>query len=755
MKTTARADVPAVGKTLDASTAEGLLPALLASSVLRQGDWDALSADKREELSHLPDPQKLLARLVAENLLSDYQASRVALGKIGDLLLGNYRILDCLGRGAMGVVLKAEHLFLRRLVALKLVRLPAGSSSRLLERFGNEIAAISQLQHPHIVMALDAGVFHSPDPDAPVLHYLALEYVPGPDLEEYVRAHGPMKPEQACELTYQAASALAEVQAHHLLHRDIKPANIRLTEQGEAKLLDFGLARHFGHRLTDPGTTMGTAEYLAPEQAQDASRVDIRADLFSLGATLYWCLTGKAPFPSGGNILHDLARRRTQPSPSLRAWRPELPAELDQVVARLMALDPDDRYAAPEQVLQVLLPFLKPATRARHLLCAEAPVADQPAEQPDGLLPEISSSPRILIVDDEENLRLMCQLILEREGYHCEQAENGLRALEIIAQRPFDLVLLDIDMPQMNGVETLRRLRENPPQSHLKVIMFSGRATGDDMAELMVTGADDFLTKPFTALQLLARVKNGLRLKAALDQSDRLNQYLVAMNHELEQNLHARDSDLVHARNALVLALAELVAHRDTETGAHLLRLQRYVRCLAEEVSVLAAFNEQLTEPYIQMLEACAPLHDIGKAGLPDYVFLKPGPLTPQERKIMEAHTTIGADTLQKVARRHGFARAFLQIAVEITRHHHERYDGAGYPDGLAGDAIPLSARLLSLCDVYDALRSRRIYKPALSHDDTMEVMKKGAPGQFDPALFQVFLRCAGRFEQFYAQLVE
>src|SRR5207253_1617701 len=171
-----------------------------------------------------------------------------------------------------------------------------------------------------------------------------------------------------------------------------------------------------------------------------------------------------------------------------------------------------------------------------------------------------------------------------------------------------------------------------------------------------------------------------------------------------------------HVRNALVLALAKLVEYRDTETGAHLLRLQRYSRVLAEEAAGETVFAEQIDPTFVQMLVCCAPLHDIGKVGLPDHILLKPGKLEAEERTLMQTHTTIGADTLKAVMHRHGSALAFLQMAADIARHHHERFDGAGYPDGLAGDGIPLPARLVAICDVYDALRSRRSYKPALSH---------------------------------------
>jgi putative two-component system response regulator len=368
--------------------------------------------------------------------------------------------------------------------------------------------------------------------------------------------------------------------------------------------------------------------------------------------------------------------------------------------------------------------------------------------------PQSAHVHRILIVDDEASNRGLIAMVLASSGFQCEEAADGVLALEALRERPFDLVVLDIDMPRMKGTEVLKRLRESPPRPHLKIIMISGRATADEMAHMMLAGADDYLAKPFSRMQLQARVKTALHLKDAQDRSDRLHGHLLGANQELEQSLHARDSDLVHARNALVLALADLVAYRDHETGDHLLRLQRYCLLLAQRAAATPSFAGQIDANFIQMLECCVPLHDIGKAGLPDHILLKPGKLTPEEFAIMKTHTTIGADILQKVAKKHGFARAFLDMATDITRHHHERFDGKGYPDRLAGYGIPLAARIVAVADVYDALRSRRVYKPAFAHADVVRIMLRESPGHFDPALMQVFHECADQFEKLFEELI-
>jgi response regulator RpfG family c-di-GMP phosphodiesterase len=360
---------------------------------------------------------------------------------------------------------------------------------------------------------------------------------------------------------------------------------------------------------------------------------------------------------------------------------------------------------------------------------------------------------RLLIVDDEPANRALCRNMLEAICSQCSEAGDGEDALRAVESQRFDLVLLDIDMPKLNGREVLQRIRERPTTPHLKVIMVSGRVSGDDLAQLMRAGADDFLSKPFSAVQLRERVKAALRLKDAQDREDLGSRRIRAMNRELEQTLTARNSDLVHARNALVLSLAELVTARDSETGGHLRRLQHFCRCLCEAAAATPTFAAQIDSEFISLLECCAPLHDIGKVGIPDHILQKPGRFTPEERKVMETHTVIAAEVLQKVAHQHSAALGFLHMAIDVARHHHERYDGQGYPDRLAADQIPLAARVLAIADVYDALRSPRIYKPGMSHAEALKVLL-GEDGHFDPALLEVFrTKCTDEFEQLYESL--
>jgi response regulator RpfG family c-di-GMP phosphodiesterase/serine/threonine protein kinase len=730
------------------TSAPNVIQHLLASSLVLAEDWEALPEAVQAEISRCSNRRDTLELLVQHGLLTEYQSNRIESGSTFGLVLGNYRVLDRIGAGGMGIVFKAEHMDMRRTVAIKVFPLTLDQDPRLLSRFFVEMRAVAQLRHPNIVAAMDAGKIPGPDPGDPGLRYFVMEYAPGQDLEAYVRQRGPLAPAKACDLIHQIACALAEVHKFNLVHRDIKPSNIRVTPEDQAKLLDFGLARHFRNRMTEPGMALGTIDYIAPEQARDAAAVDIRADIYGLGGTLYWCLTGQVPFPPEGTIAEDLIRRLNSPPPSVRRLRPEVSAELDNVVGRMMAVNPEDRFANPQALMRTLLTFLKPESREHQW--------DQPANDKRAMLSTetvgIQRTHRVLIMEDEASIRMFCRQVLQAEGIQCDEAINGLQGLDAVRTKSYDLCLIDVDMPMMKGPEVLRHLREEPPCPNLKVVMISGQTSPDEMARMLSAGADDYLNKPFSLVQLQARVKAALRLKDAQDRSELLTSRLLAVNAELEHNLSSRDSDLVHARNALVLALAKLVENRDSETGAHLLRIQRYARALAEEAAATPMFATQIDQHFVEMLECCAPLHDIGKVGLPDHILLKPGKLAVDERILMQTHTIIGADTLKEVAKHHGAALVFLQMAIDITRHHHERYDGMGYPDRLAGTDIPLSARIVAIADVYDAMRSRRVYKPPLSHMATMQLMLEASSGQFDPALMPVFQRCAPRFEQIFQE---
>ncbi len=727
---------------------DSFLQGLLESELVSHEDWEQLPIVLRERLCEADDSE-LLDHLVEEGLLTDYQRGRIRAGTTFGLIMGNYRVLDRLGAGGMAVVFKAEHLVMRHQVAIKVLPITGEHDPRVRTRFAAEMRIVAQLRHPNIVAATDAGQILGPPPDQTMLTYMVMEYVPGQDLEEMIRLQGRLPPARACSFIHQIASALVETSKFNLIHRDIKPSNILVTPEDQAKLLDFGLSQRHDHRLTEPGTVLGTIDYMAPEQARDASKVDIRADIYGLGGTLFWCLTGRLPFTGSGNVAEMLMRRLIQPPPCVRDYAPDVSAELSAVVSKMMATQPEDRYPEPRAVMRALLPFLRPDS------LEYAPAINLGSHLDRVIVPRSrneNEGHRILIVDDESSIRQLCKQILSGTQIICHEAENGPHALEMANQTAYDVILLDIQMPGMSGIEVLKRLRERFPGAYTKIILFSGQTTSDLMAEMLLTGADDFLTKPFSLIQLRSRVHAALRLKEAQDRSSQLAQHLAILNAELERNLSNRDSDTVAVRNALILALGRLVKQRDTEGAGHMARMQLYCRCLAQHAASVTPFSATITPAFMELLDSCSPLHDIGKIGLPDHILLKPGKLLPEERILMQTHTQIGADTLQEVLHVYPQAGPFLQMAIDITRHHHEHFDGSGYPDRLSGNAIPLSARIVTIGDVYDALRSRRAYKPALSHTTTLQLMSETCTGQFDPALFKVFLNCASGFEKIFAE---
>jgi response regulator RpfG family c-di-GMP phosphodiesterase len=729
------------------NTARGLLQQLLGTGLIVAEDWEQASETQREWMSHQTEADALLDGLVEAALLTSYQAGRVRAGTVRGLMIGNYRILERIGAGGMGVVFRAEHITLRRPVAVKLL---AGGEHdpKLLGRFLREARAVARLQHPNIVAAFDAGQAPGPLPDAPPTPYLVMEYVDGQDLELMVQDQGAMDVTRACHVARQVADALREAHARGVVHRDIKPSNVLVTPAGVVKVLDFGLARHFSHRLTEPGMMLGTVGYMAPEQARDAASVDERADIYSLGCTLFWCLTGQDPFPGNDDLVSDLVRRLNSPPPGARQLRPSMPTELDAVVQRMMAVDPADRYPSAEVLVRVLSGFLP----------AEAVVVRSEPGPAVTATPGAAAAPtgrRVLVVDDEESIRTLCRMVLQPDGFTCEEAGDGPSALAALRARPADLVLLDMNLPGQSGAEILREIRTEFPDANLKVVLFSGSRSADDLARLRLYGADDYLTKPFSPLRLRTSVQAALGAKEAQDRSDQAVRELVAANTQLERALDDRSRELLDARDALVLVLARLAEQRSCETSGHLFRLQRFCRLLAESAAKLPGFAAQINAAFVETLEGCVSLHDVGKLILPDHILLKPGRLDAEERQQMQEHTTLGADTLQTVARQHGDGLPFLRMAIEVARHHHERYDGTGYPDGLRGERIPLSARIAAIADVYDALRSRRTWKPALSHASAARTILENSPGQFDPQLLQAFRSCAADFERVFKEVTD
>ncbi len=328
----------------------GFADVLRTTHLLSPAQLDELTRDLKRRF---PEARALVAELIRCDWLTPYQANQLLQGRGGNLLLGSYVLLERIGEGGMGHVFKARNWKLNTVVALKLIRKEHLDNPNAVRRFHHEIRAAAQLDHPNIVRALDADEVNG-------AHLLVMEYVPGVDLAKLVKRDGPLPVEKACDYARQTALGLQHAHQCGLVHRDIKPHNLLLTPQGMVKILDMGLARlHYANEnqasgaLTHEGTVMGSFDFIAPEQAMDSHTVDIRADLYSLGCTLYYLVAGRAPF-SGGAAMEKLIKHRSQEPEPLERLRPGVPAAVTVVVRKLMAKRPEDRYQTPAEAAVAL-----------------------------------------------------------------------------------------------------------------------------------------------------------------------------------------------------------------------------------------------------------------------------------------------------------------------------------------------------------------------------------------------------------------
>lgn len=330
---------------------------------------------------------------------------------------------------------------------------------------------------------------------------------------------------------------------------------------------------------------------------------------------------------------------------------------------------------------------------------------------------------KVLLVDDEPaNLKLLLT-ILKSKGYQISTATNGQEALQLAAEDPPDVILLDVMMPGMNGFEVAQALKAAQETSHIPIIMVTALRERDERLRGLAAGAEDFLTKPVDNEEVIVRVRNLFRLKKYHDIVK--NQNLI-----LEQKVREKTADLRTAYEETIYTLCRAAEFKDEDTGNHIQRISYYTARLAEMLGMDGGFVEQIFH--------ASPMHDIGKIGIPDRILLKPGSLTPDELVIMRTHPIVGGEILANCR------SPYLAMGSEIAIAHHERWDGGGYPAGLKGEKTPLSARIVNICDQYDALRSKRPYKRALSHQETIRIIASGdgrtMPSHFDPQVHQVFL---------------
>jgi putative two-component system response regulator len=329
----------------------------------------------------------------------------------------------------------------------------------------------------------------------------------------------------------------------------------------------------------------------------------------------------------------------------------------------------------------------------------------------------------ILIVDDmEANVQILTRMLASAGYASVASTMDPLEVCGLHREHRYDLILLDLQMPGMDGFQVMEGLKELEPDGYLPVIVITGQP-GHKLRALQA-GAKDFISKPIELAEVRARVRNMLEVRL-------LHKKLHTYNDELEQRVRDRTADLQEGYLETIFTMTRAAEHKDEETGGHVQRISYYCRDLARMLG--------LEEEFVERIFFASPMHDIGKIGIPDHILLKPGRFTPEEWEVMMGHTSMGAKILGKSK------SPYLKMGAEIALNHHERWNGGGYPNGKRGEAIPLTARIMTICDIYDALRSRRPYKPAFDHRTTMDIISRGdghtLPGHFDPAVLAAFQR--------------
>lgn len=331
----------------------------------------------------------------------------------------------------------------------------------------------------------------------------------------------------------------------------------------------------------------------------------------------------------------------------------------------------------------------------------------------------------ILMVDDTPANLLLLSNMLKSRGFRIRPVPSGRLAFKVMEIETPDLILLDINMPEMNGYEVCRRLKADARFSEIPVIFISALSETLDKVEAFACGGVDYITKPFQFEEVEARINTHLKLR----------RYQIS----LEVLVKEKVKEISDSQMSTIFALSKLAESRDIVTGRHLERVQISCCILAEKLSTDSPYKTMIGKEFIHDISNANSLHDIGKVSIPDNVLLKPDRLTMEEFEIMKTHATTGSQTLLEVKNLYP-GNSFINMGILIARNHHEKWDGSGYPDGLAGEMIPLAARIMAIADVYDALRSKRCYKEPMTREQSREIIIKGKGQQFDPIIVDAFL---------------
>jgi putative two-component system response regulator len=596
------------------------------------------------------------------------------------MTLGPYRILEKIGRGGMASVYRAYHPALDRYVAIKVLPDFFADEPAYRERFQQEARSVARLKHPNILEIYDFGYQDG-------VAFLVLELVEGGTLAD--RVGRPMALQDVLPIVEQLAAALDHAHAHGVLHRDIKPSNILIHADGTPVLADFGLAKMAGalRRLTGSGTVMGTPEYMSPEQAADEP-LGPASDLYSFAIVAYEMLTGRVPFEAGTPAA-TLLSHVTKPVPATRELKGELSAHVEDVLRKALAKKPEERFPSVGAFAAALRPAAWPTRRGEDGT-ASLPLTRRLA-RPD-------CTPTVLVVDDSAANRDLIEACLAEVDCRVRAAEDGYAALKAVQASPPDLVLLDVQMPGIDGYEVCRRIKNSAATRLIPVVMITSLDQTNDRIRALESGADDYMTKPVDRVELVARVRSALRLKHVYDSLD--------------------------SAEHVIFALAAAVEAKDPFTEAHTQRVAESARRLGAQLGLPPADLDALYRGGL--------IHDIGKIGVPDAILLKPGPLDAEELTTMHLHPIIGETIV-------GPLRSAASL-LPIIRHHHERYDGTGYPDRLAGPSIPRLARIVAVCDAFDALVNDRPYRSRKTPEEALAILRAGARHQWDPEVVDIFL---------------
>lgn len=593
--------------------------------------------------------------------------------------LGPYHIMQRIGRGGMASVYRAYHAGLDRYVAIKVLPDYFADDPAYRERFQLEARSVARLKHPNILEIFDFGQEGD-------VTYLVLELIEGGTLAD--RLGTPMDLREAVQILGQLASALDYAHARGILHRDIKPSNILLHKDGSPVLADFGLSKIAGsqRRLTSSGSVMGTPEYMSPEQAGDEP-IGPASDRYSLAVVAYEMLTGRVPYQADTPAA-TLLSHVTKSMPPTRELRGELSAHVEEVLRRALAKRPEDRFESARDFVAALTP-------------AAWPTSERPTPStvnPTRRLLRRERTPVVLVVDDGAANRDLIEACLAEVDCQVRTAENGVAALNSIASSLPDLVLLDVQMPGLDGYEVCRRIKSGPRGRLLPVVMITSLNGTSDRVRALEAGADDYMSKPVDRVELVARVRSALRLKSVYDSLDSAEQ--------------------------VIFALAAAVEAKDPFTEAHTQRVAESARRVGSGLGLGPAELDALYRGGI--------IHDIGKIGVPDAILLKRGPLDPVEMAAIRLHPIIGENIVAPL-------RSGADL-LPIIRHHHEHFDGTGYPDGLAGERIPQLARIVAVADAYDALVNDRAYRIRRTQPEAVAILQAGAGRQWDPMVIDLFL---------------